>query len=282
MKVREPAVAGGFYPYNPKALKKTIKNFIDKTKTEKENVIGIVSPHAGYTFCGKTAASVYKSIGSKFDTVIILGPNHSGFGDSIATSSASWRTPLGLVNPDEYIVKEITKDLMITDDERAHVREHSIEVQLPWLQYLFKDFRIVPISINPTFFDLESCQEIGNKIAEAARKFKRKVLIVASSDFTHYGRPYGYVPFGGRDTLEKIKEQDMEIIELIKKLDPKSLIKTSYENHLTICGYGAIASMLFAAKRLGAIKGKLIDYSTSFDVSKSMEAIVGYAGVAIY
>jgi AmmeMemoRadiSam system protein B len=282
MQAREPVVAGAFYPYGSEELKKMVKGFLDRARVEKRNVIGIVSPHAGYVYCGKTAASVYKSVGNKFDAVVIMGPNHSGTGDNVATSLASWKTPLGIVNADEYFVKELTKDSIITIDEKAHSREHSIEVQLPWLQYLFKAFRIVPISINPTFFDAESCSEIGNRIADAAKKFKRKVLIVASSDFTHYGYSYGYLPFKGGNVIEKIKELDMSVIKLIEKLDAKKLVKISYEKGLTICGYGAIASMLFAAKKLGADKGELLDYSTSFDVSRSLDAVVGYAGIAIY
>lgn len=280
--MREPVVAGSFYPYDPDVLKNTMRKFLNKTKVEKRDVVGLVSPHAGYLFCGKTAAAVYKAIGNDFDTAVILGPNHGGMGDNIAASTAHWRTPLGLVEPDSEFVKELTKDPMISEDEKAHSREHSIEVQLPWLYYLFRGFKIVPISINPSFFDTETCQTIGNRIAETAKKLKRKALIVASSDFTHYGRAYGYTPFSGKGTLGKIKDLDMEIIELIEKLDAEKVIKTSYEKGLTICGYGTIASMLFAAKKMGAKKGELIDYTTSYEVSQSLDAVVSYAGIAIY
>ena len=279
--MREPVVAGTFYPYDSEELRKAIKSFLDNSKSQNKKVLGIVVPHAGYDYCGKTAASVYKTISNDFDTTVVIGPNHSGIGSGIATSLISWKTPLGSLKTDEEFVNELISDSIITDDNEAHSREHSIEVQLPWLQYLFKDFKLVPISLSPAYFDIDSCKEIGNKIADTAKKLGRKILIVASSDFTHYGYSYGYIPF--RDNvLENIKKLDMNIIDLIEKLDVENVVKTSYEKGLTICGYGAIASMLFATKKLGAKKGELVDYSTSFDVSRSLDAVVGYAGISIY
>jgi len=282
--VRNPVVAGAFYPSDVKELKKMIKGFLDKADVKGKNVIGIVSPHAGYIYCGKIMADIYKSISNKFETAVILGPNHSGYGVGVATSLIDWKTPLGNIKADEEFIKELVKDSMIMEDPRPHMREHSIEVQLPWLQYLFKNFKFVPISINPIYFDLKTCKEIGEKIADVTKKLKRKVLIIASSDFTHYGSMYGYTPFKGKadDVLKKIKEMDLEVINFIEKLKPEDVIKTCDEKRLTICGYGGIASMLFAAKLLGAKKAELIDYTTSFDVSRSIDAIVGYAGISIF
>jgi len=193
--VRNPVVAGAFYPSDVKELKKMIKGFLDKADVKGKNVIGIVSPHAGYIYCGKIMADIYKSISNKFETAVILGPNHSGYGVGVATSLIDWKTPLGNIKADEEFIKELVKDSMIMEDPRPHMREHSIEVQLPWLQYLFKNFKFVPISINPIYFDLKTCKEIGEKIADVTKKLKRKVLIIASSDFTHYGSMYGYTPF---------------------------------------------------------------------------------------
>jgi hypothetical protein len=284
MQIRNPVVAGAFYPYDAKELREMIKKFLEKTKPERRNTIGIVAPHAGYIYCGKTAAAVYNLVSHGFDTVVLLGPNHSGFGTGVATSLETWKTPLGSLKPDEDFVREIFRDSIITEGPKSHWKEHSIEVQLPWLQYKFEDFKIVPISINPIYFDLDTCKEIGTKISETATYLRRKVLIVASSDFTHYGSMYGYEPFRGdaKDILKKIKEMDMEVINSILKLKPVDVIKTCDEKKLTICGYGGIAAMLFAARDLGAKKGELIDYSTSFEVSKNTGAIVGYAGINIY
>ncbi|OGI12711.1 AmmeMemoRadiSam system protein B [Candidatus Micrarchaeota archaeon RBG_16_36_9] len=282
MQTRTPIVSGQFYPSDVNELKAMIKNFLDKTKVERRNSIGIVAPHAGYVYCGKTAASVYNSVAHGFDTVIIIGPNHSGIGE-VSTSLETWKTPLGLVKPDEDFINQISKDSIILEDPKSHSMEHSIEVQLPWLQYRFEDFRIVPISINPIFYDIDTCKEIGTKISETATYLRRKILMVASSDFTHYGSMYGYEPFEGSDKeiLNKIKEADMEVINQILNLKPVDVINTCEEKKLTICGYGAIASMLFAARDLKAKKGELIDYSTSFEVSKNIDAVVGYAGISI-
>jgi len=284
MSIRKPAVAGSFYPDNSEELRKTIKNFLDKIELKRRKCIGAVAPHAGYAYCGKTAASVYNNVSTGFETAIILGPNHSGLGIGVATSLESWETPLGILETDQEFVKEIIKDSVIMEDSRSHWREHSIEVQLPWLQYRFKDFKIVPIAINPIYFDIKTCQEIGEKIAEVTKQLRRKVLIIASSDFTHYGSAYGYEPFEGRESeiLDKIKETDSEIINLITKLKPKEVIETCEEKRLTICGYGGIAAMLYAAKALGAKQGELMNYSTSFDVSRDSDAVVGYSGILIY
>jgi len=283
MQTRNPAVAGEFYPYDADELKTMIKNFLEKSKVERRNTIGIVAPHAGYFYCGKTAAAVYNSVSHGFDTVVIIGPNHGGAGE-VTTSLDVWKTPLGSINPDRDFVKGISKDSIIIEDSKSHMSEHSIEVQLPWLQYRFEEFKIVPISINPVYFDLDTCKEIGTRISETATYLRRKILIVASSDFTHYGPMYNYEPFKGNDkeVLDKIKETDMQVINHIINLKPVDVIETCEEKKLTICGYGAIASMLFAAKDLNAKKGELIDYSTSFDKSKSMDAVVGYAGISIF
>jgi len=283
MQTRNPIVAGSFYPNDPEELRNTIRKFLEKVKSKPRKCVGLVAPHAGYAFCGKTTASVYKSILNGFDTVVILGPNHGGLGVGVSASFENWKTPLGIVNVDEEFVKELIKDSVIMEDSRSHWREHSVEVQLPWLQYMFKDFRIVPISINPIYFDVKTCKEIGERIAEAARLTRRKILIVASSDFTHYGSMYGYEPFRGRETeiLNKIKKMDSEVVDLITGMKPKELIETCEEKRLTVCGYGGIAAMLYAAISLKAEKGELIDYSTSFEVSKNADAIVGYAGITI-
>ena len=284
MQIRESVVAGSFYPEDPVELRKMIKDFLEKLEPKRRKCIGAVSPHAGYAYCGSTAASVYNNISTGFETVIILGPNHSGLGVGVATSLETWRTPLGDLEIDEEFVSELTKDSVIMEDPKSHWREHSIEVQLPWLQHRFKDFKIVPITINPIYFDIKTCREIGEKIAEVTKGLRRKILIVASSDFTHYGSMYSYQPFEGteKEILKQIKETDSEVIKLITNLKPTEVIKTCDEKRLTICGYGGIAAMLFAAKELGATKGELIDYSTSFDVSNDMDAVVGYAGILIY
>ncbi len=282
MSIRRPVVAGMFYPKKTEDLQKMLLGFIESVDGKKTNTFGIVVPHAGYVYCGKTAASVYSSVKREFETVVILGPNHTGLGVGVATSLDEWETPLGLAKPDIEFVKEITKDSIIMEDSNSHLREHSIETQLPWIQYIFGETKIVPVAMNPIYFDVKTCKDVGEKIFQAAKRLNKKILMVASSDFTHYGSAYGYIPFKSQENLvEKIKAIDMEVVRLINSLEPEKVLRICDEKRLTICGYGPIASMLFAAKGLGAKKGKLVNYSTSFETSKDIAAVVGYAAIKI-
>ena len=278
MHIREPAVAGAFYPMSASELRSAIEKFW--TNAKPQHVIATVAPHAGYKYCGKTFASVYSSILPDFETAIIIGPNHAGVG-MIATDTGAWRTPLGSVTIDEDFVRELTADGSIAIDSRAHLREHSIEVQLPWLQHNFNNFKFVPVSVKPLYFDVEHMKPLGNRIAEIAKKLGRKVLIIASSDFTHYGSVYGYTPFKTNvsQTLKKVKEMDMEVAGYAMKLMPERLIEVCADR--TVCGYGPIAAAVWAAQKLGAKGGQVVDYSTSFDVSKDASAIVGYCGIML-
>ncbi|MBN2202806.1 MAG: AmmeMemoRadiSam system protein B [Candidatus Aenigmarchaeota archaeon] len=280
MNLRNAVFSGSFYNDNPIKLKKTIDSFI--SNCEKRQTLGLVVPHAGYIFSGKTACIAYSAVKKDFDTIILFGTNHNSLG-SIDVSNEAWETPLGILEPDIELIEEITKDFSIKQSNAPHQIEHSIEVQLPFIKHVFGDVKIVPISMNPYYFDSESCEYVGSKVAFAVKKLGRKALLVASSDFTHYGASYGFEPYrGSKNVLEKIKENDMALVDLITKLRPESVIDFVEKNKMTVCGYGPIAAMLFAAKQLGAKSGKLLDYSTSFDVSKNKEAIVGYAGIAIY
>ena len=170
MYVRDPAVSGGFYPSDPEELRGIIKHFLDIVDVEKKEVKGILAPHAGYAYCGRTFAAIYKTIANSFETAVILGSNHSGTGSGVATTLGSWKTPLGLTNTDEEFFNLIIRRSVIMDDPRPHSREHSIEVQLPWLQYMFKDFKIVPILVKHAYYDAKSSEKIGNKIAGAVEK----------------------------------------------------------------------------------------------------------------
>ena len=284
MRIREPAVAGKFYPFNSSQLEKMIERFFFEAKVDPLNAKAIVAPHAGYEHCGKTAATVYKSVAGDFDTIVILGPNHTGMGAGVSTSLDTWRTPLGNVPVDEEFAKAIMEDTIITDDYRSHLQEHSIEVQLPWLQYRFKDFNFVPIVINPIYYKIDTCKEIGNKISEVASKLKRNILIVASSDFTHHGSVYGNTVYKGplSQILKKMKEFDLEIAGYASKIMPERIIEVCDANRCTVCGYGPISASLWGAKNIGAKEGKILDYSTSFEVARNANAIVAYCGIILY
>ena len=274
--MRNSVFAGAFYPSDKKEIEKLIESF---PKGNERKVLGLVVPHAGYAYSGKTAALGFSSVEKKFETVIIIGTNHNALG-MVSVSGEEWKTPLGTLKPDIELIREITEDSIIEVDEESQKMEHSIEVQLPLMQHFFKEFKIVAISINPYYFDVVTCKDVGEKIAEAVKKLNRNVLIVASSDFTHYGSSYGYVPFDCSKAPEKVKELDMNVINKILELKPEEVIRTS-EKGMTVCGYGAIAAMLYAVKKLGAKQAKLIDYSTSYDVSKNRNAVVGYASISV-
>ncbi|MCK4648910.1 AmmeMemoRadiSam system protein B, partial [bacterium] len=180
--VRRAVVAGQFYNGTEESLKKQVKKYVDE-KTRKEEVIGALTPHAGFMFSGEVAGAVYSRIIFP-DTFVILGPNHTGAGHPGAImTKGSWQTPLGEVEIDSDLAcKILANSKNLREDERAHSYEHSIEVQLPFLQYLGKEFKFVPICLS--HLDIETCQDIGKAIAQAIKEGKKKVVIVASSDLT--------------------------------------------------------------------------------------------------
>jgi AmmeMemoRadiSam system protein B len=228
-------------------------------------VLGAVVPHAGYIYSGNTAAYVY-SVLPRADTFVLLGPNHTGQGSPISVSSENWSTPLGEVGSDLEFIKVLPKRI-IDVDENAHKYEHSIEVQLPFLQHRFSDFKIVSICMG--LQDEEIALDVGMEIAEAVRKVNKKVVIIASSDFSHYKR-------------DKVaREDDAYFINSILAMDIPGFYRKLYEREASVCGYGPISAMLTATKVLGAKKASLLKYSTSGDVSGDFDAVVGYAGIVV-
>ncbi len=264
---REPIVAGQFYPASLKALTDQIEFFVN-TGLKKEKVKGVVSPHAGYIYSGKVAVQVFSQIEIP-ETVVLIGPNHTGRGKRFALyPDGSWKTPLGNIKIDKELSESILKNSeLITEDEQAHLYEHSIEVQLPIMQYFRKDFKIVPIAV--TQADMESCKKIASAITDAIKDSKKQVLIVASSDMTHY------------EPAESVKEKDQKAIDAILDLDEELLFDRIEKYNISMCGYIPTVIMLAASKRLGAKKGKLIKYMTSGDVSGDYDSVVGYAGVIV-
>lgn len=272
MAIRNPAVAGSFYYYDPKMLHEQINEFVE-LNASKEDVIGIVSPHAGYMYSGKAAALVYSRI--KFpNTFVILGPNHSGLGAEFAImKEGEWNMPFGKVSIDSNLSREILlNSKILEDDSLAHRREHSIEVQIPFMQFFNKDFQIVPIVMAhypPDENYLELCSEVGHSIATAIKKVKESVTIVASTDMTHY------------ESHETASKKDKEAINAILELNPKKLFDKLMELNISMCGYGPTAVMLFAAKELHAKESVLVKYMTSGDVTKDYDAVVGYASIIV-
>jgi len=269
---RAPAVAGQFYKGSPDTLQKQVAGFIQPDAL-KRKAIGIVSPHAGFMYSGAIAGAVYSSIELP-QTFILIGPNHTGLGAPLSLmAQGTWETPLGPVDIDEDLAGSIlTSSSHVHDDSLAHLREHSLEVQLPFIQHFRKDFKIVPIQMLDTRYT--ACVELGRTIAKAVKSWKgsdesREVVIIASSDMSHY------------ETAAVAKDHDFKAIQQILSLDPEGLYKAVRNYGITMCGYGPVIAMMLAAKELGATRAELIKYANSGDVSGDYHQVVGYAGLVI-
>jgi AmmeMemoRadiSam system protein B len=243
---------------------------IDK-KPEKLDVLACMLPHAGYMYSGLVAGQTVSRINLK-DKMILLGPNHSGYGTAFSImTEGSWQTPLGNVQIDSALAKEIlnsSRDLK--DDDLAHAHEHSLEVELPFLQYFKSDFQIVPIAFLSN--DLSILKEIGEDIGGVIKNSEQKssIMIVASSDMTHY-EPQG-----------QAEKKDKEAIQAILELDEDKLMERIQKYSISMCGYAPVVVMLSAAKMLGARTAKLIKYQTSGDITGDRNSVVGYAGIVVY
>ena len=275
MEIRTPAVSGTFYPENEKKLKNLIHECfmhpIGPGKTypieSNEKIYGVICPHAGFVYSGPVAChSFYSLSASSSKLAIIVGPNHYGIGQNVASMvDASWKTPLGLVEVDSDSVLELREHLDILEiDSFSHSKEHSIEVQIPILQEVFSDeMKILPISLINQ--EQKTATLVGSAIAKIAQE--KDALLIGSSDFTHY------------EENEFAHRQDLALIDPILKLDVDEFYKILYERKVTACGFGAIASIMTACKELGATQGKLLKYATSGDVSGDKSSVVGYASI---
>lgn len=291
-KIRKPAVAGQFYDGNKKDLTKTIKEcFLDnrgpktlpQIKQGNKKIRGLVVPHAGYIYSGAIAAHSYYILANNgfADTFIILGPNHTGMGSGVSVMTEGfWLTPIGTVPINERLSKNLWKEI-IDKDENAHMYEHSIEVQLPFLQFSAgsKKFDFVPICM--AMQDFETASEVGKIVADAIKNTDENIIIIASTDFSHAGFNYMSMPPSGMRVDEYAKKQDKLAINQILKMNPEGLINTVQNNNISMCGYGPVAVMLTAAKILGASKAELLKYGSSYEVHPG-SSCVGYGALAIY
>ena len=267
--IRHPIASGKFYPGTAEQLRAFIESFVEKID-EKTDAVGIISPHAGYIYSGSVAASVIARIKTA-DTYVIIGPNHTGMGKpfSIMTVGA-WQTPLGEVPIDSALAQNIlSNSKYLQEDRTAHQGEHSIEVQLPLLQYFKPDLKIVPIVL--AVATLEIYREIAASIAQAIQESPdKKVVIVASSDMTHY------------ESQEAAAAKDHRALEAILQMDEESLLDRVIKERISMCGYAPAVTMLAAAKILGAKSAELVRYQTSGDASGDYSSVVGYAGVLVH
>jgi AmmeMemoRadiSam system protein B len=264
---RYPAVAGQFYPDGPENLAQAIDHFL-RAGTEPEEVLAVVAPHAGYVYSGSVAGRVMAQVVVP-DTVVLLGPNHTGLGaDQAIMSGGEWLTPLGSVPLDADLARLIMdRAPALTEDARAHAREHSIEVQVPFLLRRNPGLSLVPIC--QSYTDFETCREIGLGIAAAIKESGRTVLIVASSDMTHF------------ESAESARQKDELAIARVLDLDPEGLLTTVRGHRISMCGVIPTTTALIAAKELGATRARLVDYANSGDVNRDYSSVVGYAGIVV-
>ncbi|MEM4556733.1 MAG: AmmeMemoRadiSam system protein B [Sulfolobales archaeon] len=278
---RIPVVAGSFYESSPNKLTNMINwcfthelgpGKLPVVGSRSKESIGYVVPHAGYMYSGPIAAHVYYRIAAEGlpDTFIVLGPNHTGIGTAVSIYDRGiWSTPLGDVEVDSDLASEILKHSNYVDvNYDAHKYEHSIEVQLPFLQYLFKNFKIVPIVI--AYQVPEIAKDLARSLVNASRKLGRDVVVLASSDMSHY------------EPQSVAYEKDREVLERIVRLKPEEVFEVVNERGVSMCGVGPVMTLLYYANLLGGSKGEILKYATSGDITGDLDAVVGYAAVRIF
>jgi len=269
--MREPAVAGQFYPEKPEDLKRSIEqSFLHPigpgkvpllSEIRTGNVVGGIVPHAGYIYSGPVAAHFYSAIALDGfpESFIVIGPNHTGLGSLISIYMDDYKTPFGVVRTDRELARKIHRDIVDLDPS-AHLYEHSVEVQLPFLQFFKKEIKVVPIVMMAQ--DYEFAMALGGIIREAVDG--SDVVIIASSDFSHY------VP------KKKAYEKDIHAINAILEKNIRGFYESLEKYNITACGYGPIATMLIATNG----NPKLLKYATSGDIFP-MDNVVGYASFAV-
>jgi len=267
---RQPAVAGKFYDFDKAGLETTLDNLFSQTRKGPE-YNSVISPHAGYAYSGLTAAKAISALKPN-KRFIILGPNHTGLGKEFSMmQTGSWRTPLGKVPINEELSGMLLECGLPEEDDAAHAREHSIEVQLPFLQHRFGDgISFVPITImgfgyNAPF--LKKCEELGSCIAKAIKK--TNAAVIASSDFSHF------------ISWEQAKEKDLQAIERIKDLDLPGFFRILKETRASVCGYAPIAVLMSVARKLGWKDVHTLDYTSSGDVTGDRLEVVAYAAIGM-
>jgi AmmeMemoRadiSam system protein B len=279
--VRPPAVAGQFYPAEPELLLRDIERYVGAALSRPVRIspevpqaspaIACVVPHAGYMYSGPVAGAVYAGVPAR-STYIIMGPNHFGRGSPLATvTNGAWMTPLGAVPIDGAMAQALIDACpSLAEDAYAHSTEHSLEVQVPFLQQRFRDFSIVPVAVaGMGWEDYDSIEALGHAAARVMRNSPLPVMLVASTDLNHY-EP---------DSITR--EKDQHAIQAIEALDPEQLLRTVQQHRITMCGCAATAATLVAVRDLGAKNAQLVKYATSADTSGDRTAVVGYAGLLI-
>lgn len=266
--IRQPAVAGHFYPGDARELAQAVDESLS-AREKKTRARGCIVPHAGYVYSGRVAGAIYGALDLP-SRYILLGPRHWPQGRRLAIlSEGAWLTPLGEAKLDTPLAKELKKACpALEEDAAAHAREHSLEVQLPFLQRMVPEFRFVPIVIGPARF--EELAELGLAVARIVASSEERVMVVASSDMNH------------RENDAITRAKDRTAIEAILALDARRLDTTVHENKISMCGYAPAVALLVAARELGSTRAELVRYATSTDVNGDREDVVGYAGIIVH
>ncbi len=264
---RQPAVAGQFYPGGSAALRSLVSELIP-SQANRRAALGLMAPHAGYVYSGAIAAQTFAQVEIP-EKVVILGPNHHGSGHAAAVyPSGSWLTPLGEVSVDADLARRILSSCSaMAPDEAAHRYEHSLEVQLPFLQVLAPATAVVPICLR--YAPLDKLLLMGQQLAEAVAPLKGEVLLVASTDMSHY------------EPGDIARRKDADALQRILELDPAGLFDVVATQRISMCGVVPVVVMLAAARYLGAATATLIEYGNSGDVTGNQDEVVGYAGVVV-
>ncbi len=268
--VRYPVAAGKFYPGEKNSLIKILEKLVVKSVSE-INCLGCILPHAGYIYSGNVAGKTIAQVQVK-KTCIIIGPNHTGLGKRFSVfSKGTWRTPLADTPVDEELAKDLIDNCSLLEhDTQAHQFEHSIEVIVPFLQYVRSDVKIVPIIAGLTD-DMKSFHSVAMDMAELLKKSGKldDILIITSSDMTHM------------ESLSVVEKKDKTAINKILNLDEQGLFNAVKNDNISMCGYIPAIIMLKCIKALGGKKAKLISYDTSASITNDYSSVVGYAGMTI-
>jgi MEMO1 family protein len=264
--LREPVVAGRFYPGDRRSLEAELEEIIPQD-VAKIDAIGVVSPHAGYMYSGSIAGKVYGRLKQK-DTYIILGPSHTGVGAKFAMSDDSWRTPMGTLRADTVFIESLLGSSgLLRVDQTGHAGEHAIEVQLPFLQKTSPESLIVPITVQcDNYVELS---EVAHAIVSSVKDTEKKIMIIASSDMTHF-EPRATAGVKDQMALDKILD-----------IDPEGLLETVTRKGISMCGVLPVVLMLAVARDLGANRTELVEYSDSGEVTGDVSDVVGYAGIIV-
>jgi hypothetical protein len=262
---RQPAVAGRFYAQDPADLREEVKGHV-RDDLKKTPAIGVICPHAGFIYSGDVAGLVYSRIEIP-QCVVLLGPNHTGNGRPVSLMTrGTWAMPFGDVEVDEEFASVLLENgKVIEADLGAHAGEHCLETQLPFLQYFRRDFKIVPICLMPVAYAV--CEDVARALWQTATRLRRKVLVVASSDMTHY------------ESHAHASKKDHAVIDVILQRDAKAFYEKARKENISMCGVNPVAVLLAYGKLAGSKECELVKYMTSGEVSGDMDQVVGYAGV---